>query len=149
MIEHARGSQRDVVLVVDDDPDVRRMMHMVLERSGFTVEQAGSGAEALDAYQRLHGAVRLVLLDVRMPRMDGPQTLDRLRELNPRVRCCFMTGDPGSYSDHDLLARGAERVLRKPFVLAAVRELLTASPNQTVRALSATADTNPVRRGPA
>ena len=54
-------------------------------------------------------------LDVRMPDQDGPAILHALRQINPAVRCCFMTGDSGDYSQAELLATGALDVLPKPF----------------------------------
>jgi DNA-binding NarL/FixJ family response regulator len=52
-----------------------------------------------------------------MPGLDGPQTLKRLRQLAPRLRCCFLSGDTGHYTAHELLALGPEAVLEKPFRL--------------------------------
>ena len=67
------------MLVVDDEPDVRNLVRILLERAGHDVSEASSGREAL---RRLH-AVRpsLVLLDVTMPEMDGWQTLARIRDI--------------------------------------------------------------------
>jgi len=59
-----------------------------------------------------------VLLDVRMPEMDGPQTLAALRSINPEVRCCFMSGHTGDYSAEQLLELGASHVFQKPFGLS-------------------------------
>jgi DNA-binding response OmpR family regulator len=59
---------------------------------------------------------------------DGPATLRELRGLDPCLRCCFLTGEPGGYGEEGLLALGAERVFLKPFRLpelaAALRTLL-------------------------
>ena len=67
------------VLVVDDDADMRHRLRTVLERNGWTVREAGDGAEALD--QVHHGVPRLILLDLTMPLMDGFSFLHRLREI--------------------------------------------------------------------
>ncbi len=58
-----------------------------------------------------------MLLDVRMPGMDGPQTLAALKRINPAVLCCFMTGYAGDYTGEGLLALGAVRLFEKPFQL--------------------------------
>ena len=64
------------------------------------------------------------MLDVLMPGLDGPRTLAALQELNPQIRCCFMSGDLGSYTEDRLQSLGAVAVLQKPFRLAEVAEVL-------------------------
>ncbi len=66
------------VLVVDDDADMRQRLRSVLERSGWTVSEAGNGAEALDKVT--HAPPHLILLDLTMPVMDGFSFLHRLRQ---------------------------------------------------------------------
>jgi CheY-like chemotaxis protein len=66
----------------------------------------------------------VVLLDVDMPDLDGPETLDALRELNPEVQACFMSGDSGNYQPDDLRKRGAAHVIAKPFLLKDLANVL-------------------------
>jgi CheY-like chemotaxis protein len=96
---------------------MRTMLHVGLQFHGFTIWLARDGAEALEFYRSHQQHIALVLLDVCMPNLDGPQTLDQLRQLHPGVRCWFMTGNSGGYTIGELLERGAERVLAKPFSL--------------------------------
>jgi DNA-binding NtrC family response regulator len=121
--------------VVDDEPGLRRVVGAALERAGFGVRLAGTGREAVALYREHGQSIDLVLLDVVMPGgLDGPQTLAALREINPDVRCCFMSGDTAHYPIHKLLAMGALDLLFKPF--ADLREL-----RQTVRQLASAAAT--------
>jgi CheY-like chemotaxis protein len=114
-VRRCAGAPAAAVLVVDDESMVRDLLGVALRHFGFTVRPAAGGAEAVDLYRR-HGAdIDVVLLDVRMPGLDGPQTLAELRRLNPQVRCCFMSGDTGAYTTADLLTLGAARVFAKPF----------------------------------
>jgi DNA-binding response OmpR family regulator len=103
--------------VVDDDPHVRNLLGAALPRFGFTAWLASGGEEALSLLAERRGEVALALLDVVMPGLDGPATLLALRGLAPSLRCCFMTGEPGSHGTAGLLALGAERVFLKPFPL--------------------------------
>ena len=115
------------VLVVDDENLVRIMLQLGLERSSFEVWLACNGREAIHLYRKHRDRIDVVLLDVRMPGLDGPQTLDVLRELNPKVLACFMTGDTGAYHLEELRQRGAAHVIAKPFrleQLAAILRLL-------------------------
>jgi CheY-like chemotaxis protein len=108
---------RPGVLVVDDDHLVRCMVQLGLERSGFDIWSASNGREAIQLYRAHRESIGVVLLDVRMPGLDGPETLDALRELNPDVRACFMSGDMGGYEPEELRRRGAADVIAKPFLL--------------------------------
>jgi len=72
-------------------------------------------SQTVEVYRRHHGTIDVVLLNVQMAGVDGPQTLGTLQGINPEVRCCFMSGHTGDYSTEELLATGASRVLPKPF----------------------------------
>jgi CheY-like chemotaxis protein len=102
------------VLVVDDQDYLRYTIERTLHAAGFLVWLAESGREAVDLYRRHAAAIDVVVLDVRMPGMDGPQTLAALRELDPHVRCCFLSGDFGCYTEARLREMGAGAVLYKP-----------------------------------
>jgi CheY-like chemotaxis protein len=112
------------ILVVDDDAAVRSLLDFGLRQYGFAVWLAADGQEALQVYQQNRSAIDLVLLDVRMPVLDGPKTLAALSQLNPQIRCCFMTGQAGSYSQDELLKLGAAHVFHKPFQLSQVAQIL-------------------------
>ena len=74
-----QGPRRKMLLVVDDDPDVRESIFQVLTEAGYDVSGAGDGKEALD--KLLHGRrPDLIILDLRMPRKSGHEVLEALRE---------------------------------------------------------------------
>jgi two-component system OmpR family response regulator len=102
------------VLVVDDDDEVRRVVCLLLRHHGLAVREASGGREAVDAYRAHRDSIGVVLLDVQMPGLDGPGTLALLNDVDPNVRCCFLTGGSGDYTADDLLALGALHVFRKP-----------------------------------
>jgi DNA-binding response OmpR family regulator len=110
--------------VVDDEHLVRIMVQLGLERDGFDVWLASNGREALRLYRTLRHRIGVVLLDVCMPDLDGPATLDALRKLNPEVLVCFMSGDTGDYEPEELRQRGAAYVLAKPFLLNELSNVL-------------------------
>jgi CheY-like chemotaxis protein len=112
------------LLVVDDEASVRDILNTSMRQEGFAVHVATGGQEALELYRRHHETVDVVLMDVRMPGLDGPQTLAALQEVNPQVRCCLMSGDLGSYRADELKSRGAAAILTKPFDLAEVGRVL-------------------------
>jgi CheY-like chemotaxis protein len=112
------------VLVADDDAEVRDAVDDGLRREGFAVWLAADGQEALDVYHDHCETIDVVLLDVCMPGLDGPQTLAALQELTPQIRCCFMTGCLGSYTEQKLRHLGADEVFMKPFRLSEVAQVL-------------------------
>src|ERR1041385_1655495 len=81
------------ILVADDEPCIRNLLGVVLGRYGFRVWLAPHGEQAVELYCRHRSEIALVLLDVRMPVLDGPATFAALRRINPTVRCCFMSAD--------------------------------------------------------
>jgi DNA-binding NtrC family response regulator len=109
------------VLVVDDDPMLRRLLDLGLQRAGFVVRLASDGKEAIESYRRQPAGI--VLMDVQMPGADGAETLELLRQLDPQVRCCLMTGGT-SYTVEELLKMGALRVIEKPFNLERLAQTL-------------------------
>jgi CheY-like chemotaxis protein len=78
------------VLIVDDDPDTREALAEALADAGFHVEQAKSGKQALERMEQ-QGEPDVLLLDLRMPEMDGAQLLERMR--GSRTRVIVLTGD--------------------------------------------------------
>jgi DNA-binding NtrC family response regulator len=118
------GSRQSEVLVVEDDESVRKMLGMALRHHGFGVRLAAGGAEAVELYQRHRATIGVVLLDVQMDVEDGPQTLAALRQLDPAVQCCFMSGNTGRYNAEELYSLGVAAVLQKPFRLEDLARVL-------------------------
>ncbi len=86
---------RDVgktILVVDDQHVVLELVDAFLEDCGYRVFLAGSGRQALEICNRVQGAVDLLLTDVRMPGMNGPELYDRMAEKFPGVKVLYMSG---------------------------------------------------------
>jgi len=139
---------RPTILVVDDEPAIRRLVAAILQQQGYAVLLAPTGAEAVRLYQDHSGVIGTVLLDIRMPGLDGPATLEALRALDPQVRCCFLSGDLGDYSEADLLQRGARGVLRKPFRVEELVSLLDRRPaGVTVADIALPHDNDTTRMG--
>lgn len=119
-----RVSRKHGLLVADDEGEVRDVLNDGLRREGFSVWLAADGQEALEQYRNHCETIDVVLLDVRMPGLDGPQTLAALQEMTPQICCCFMSGYLGSYTEENLRNLGAATVFAKPFRLAEVAHVL-------------------------
>jgi DNA-binding response OmpR family regulator len=117
---------RPTILLADDDPTIADSLAPFLERAGFHVLVVSDGVSALDKAQKHHP--ELIILDVLMPRMDGRETLRRLRKSNIWTPTILLT-QVGEASERALaLEEGADDYLNKPFdpheLLARVRAVL-------------------------
>ncbi len=112
-------SQQRSVLIVDDEPSLRKVLCTSLSAGGFVVAEARSGEEALGAAQ--HRAFDLVLLDINMPGMGGVEACRRLRDLAPRAGIVMVTVRDLEEDKIRGLEAGADDYLTKPFRL---RELI-------------------------
>ncbi len=113
------------VLVIDDEPDLRSLLHELLADRGYVVHEASDGAEGVRALYAAHPDV--VLLDLTMPRMDGWETLDRIRQLSD-VPVLLLSSQDGDLAKVRGLRGGADDYVVKPFgaeeLLARVEALL-------------------------
>jgi len=82
----------ETVLLVDDEPEVRALVRDGLQRCGYTVFEAATGAEALQICQAGIAEIDLVLADVVMPLMSGPKLIQEMRRLRPGLKALFMSG---------------------------------------------------------
>ncbi|MGB5039068.1 MAG: PAS domain S-box protein [Blastocatellia bacterium] len=103
------------ILVVDDESPVRDVTRRTLEEYGYAVETAADGAEAVAVYAKLGGSVKLVLLDMMMPVMDGAMTIRALRKLDPGVRIIATSGIAGHALDPEGSLGLVEAFLQKPY----------------------------------
>jgi signal transduction histidine kinase len=111
----ARPTSRATVLLVEDEPALRALAVRMLEAEGYGVLQAGNGHDAIVAAERHAGEIDLLLTDVVMPRLSGPELAQHLRVLRPGLEVLFMSG----YNDSRLLDRGVNQasvnLVVKPF----------------------------------
>jgi PAS domain S-box-containing protein len=124
--ERPRGTAS--VLVVDDDEDLRRMMVQVLSRNGYNVVAADSGEEAMRRIGELEGDIDLLLSDVVMGEMSGPQLAESLQASSPTLRV-LLTSGTANESVISGLVPGTAAFLAKPFrpsaLIDKVHDLLT------------------------
>lgn len=100
------------ILVVDDEPEVRQLVTDYLEAQGYQVLTAASGAEALAAVAAQHP--HLVLLDIMMPRMNGLEALQRIRQLDPTVGIIMLTAVEDEAIAREAMQKEAYDYITKP-----------------------------------
>jgi signal transduction histidine kinase len=119
--EIARGSRSTIhlgtetVLLVEDEESVRAVTCEILQSNGYTVIEAPDGLRAIDEFNRYQGGIDLLLTDVVMPHMKGPELAKRLLRLEPRLKVMYMSG----YNEEAILGRsfgkGSSVLIHKPF----------------------------------
>jgi PAS domain S-box-containing protein len=109
------------VLIVEDEPTIRRLVKRVLEADGKRVLDAGDGHEALEILERENGAVDLLITDIVMPGMNGPELVEHVSARWPELRVVYSSG----YTDSRLAGRGFDEnavdLLRKPYSVDELR----------------------------
>ena len=127
MLELYRGAES--ILVADDEPVVLSLAKLILRNHGYQVLIARNGPEALEVHQQ-SGPVDLLLTDVIMPQMTGPELVHEIKQQEADVRCVFMSGyDHSHMEQHGVKNFGCD-YLRKPFtpeaLLKTIRQTLDA-----------------------
>ena len=102
-----------LVLVADDDPDIRQLVRLRLERSGYAVISAGDGSEALALAIDRHPD--LAILDVSMPQLSGLEVARALRARYAELPVILLTARAAETDVHEGAAAGADRYITKPF----------------------------------
>ena len=116
------------ILVIDDDPAFRALMRVMLETSGYEVQEAGDGKAGVARYREEPSDV--VITDILMPEQEGLETIRDLRHLDPQAKIIAMSvGGEGPTGYLSIAVKfGAHRILHKPFsrdeLLAAVADVL-------------------------
>ena len=114
------------VLVVDDEEQLRELIRITFEQSGYQVSEASTGKEALEQYRS--APADLVIMDILMPDQDGLESIASIRQESPKVKIIAMTGSNDMIGVLDFLdvakMLGAHRTLQKPFEM---KDLLSAA----------------------
>ncbi len=103
------------ILVVDDESDVRNLLSKFLTRRGYSVRTAGDGEAAIEAIRQSRPAI--VLLDIRLPKIDGLAVLQLLRDASDDVAIITMSGNADEATARRSLELGAADFITKPFNL--------------------------------
>jgi two-component system cell cycle sensor histidine kinase/response regulator CckA len=110
-----RGS--GTVLIVDDEEPIREMLKSALSMLGYEVVTAADGEQGLKVFSEKASEIDLVLLDVNMPGMGGPELLREMKGRRPEVKVIIITGYAKGSTTQAMLESGATGLLVKPFAL--------------------------------
>ena len=120
---------KETVFLIDDDDMIADVSELILKNSGYDVVIAKSGKEAIEVYKENHSRIDMVILDMILPDMDGGDTYDRLKEINPGIKVLLASGYDIDYQGSDIMERGCDGFIQKPFnmneLLEKIRGILT------------------------
>jgi excisionase family DNA binding protein len=132
-----QNSHYPCLLVIDDDPSMRKLLRINLESEGYRVITAANGPEGLELVQQ--AVVHLVLLDLKMPGMKGPEIVAELRKNHPDLPVIIVTGYPDSQMMMEVNAQCPVMLVAKPInkkiLLRAVHITLEGTMSQKERVL--------------
>ncbi len=114
----------ETVLLVEDEPSVRKLTRSLLEQGGYTVLEADNGEHAVDIAQKHRGPIHLLLTDVVMPRMTGPMLVEKIAVIHPEAIPLYVSGYSGSFGTQSGLVPEGAALLQKPFTRAALLKKL-------------------------
>lgn len=118
----------ETILVVEDDPEVRQLVSVILSQHGYTVIDTGNARDALHQAARLH-TIHLVLTDVVMPDMSGRQVYESISALRPDIKVLYMSGYTEDIIAHHGILDPGIHFIQKPFtsqkLTQKIREILT------------------------
>jgi two-component system NtrC family response regulator len=114
------------ILIVDDDENIRKVLSTILEDEGYVVETADTARKGIEKTEAEF--YNLVLIDVRLPDMEGIELLSKIRDTKPKMRKIIVTGYPTLQNAVAAVNKGADAYVMKPFeverMLQTIREQL-------------------------
>ena len=115
------------ILLVDDEEVIRNIGVILLDRLGYTPIAAASAAEAIEIYKRRSNDIRLVIIDMVMPEMDGRQCFEALLSINPELRAILSSGYDRNGRAQEILDKGMLGFVQKPYCLQALATAVAAA----------------------
>jgi signal transduction histidine kinase/ActR/RegA family two-component response regulator len=123
---------KETILVVEDEPGVRKLASEFLRSGGYNILEAAEGADALRTVNEHHGTIDILLTDIVMPGMSGAELAEALKKIRPAIRVIYMSGYAEFSGKNGERVPEATRVLQKPFsrntLLEKVREAMCITP---------------------
>jgi len=110
------------ILVVDDDPDVQEFLELFLKGEGYAIDIVNSGKDALSMLEGKKYDV--VLLDLKMPFLNGVETLGHIKQSNYDVKVIVITGEKECEKEKAVKKIGVFSIVHKPFKLVEIRKIL-------------------------
>jgi two-component system, cell cycle sensor histidine kinase and response regulator CckA len=110
------------VLIVDDEPEIRKLVAAMVGQFGYAVLTADSGEHAITLFRKHGQPVELLITDVIAPGMSGPMLADKLTALQPDLKVLYISGYDNTHVVRKYVVEKGHALLAKPFTVEALRE---------------------------
>jgi signal transduction histidine kinase/ActR/RegA family two-component response regulator len=114
----------ETILLVEDDEKVRKLVREMLLLQGYKVLETGRGSEAVGMARNHDGPIDLLLTDVVMPQMSGPELVEQVAALRPGIKVVYMSGYPGGITSEHGMFDPSAFFLQKPFEMDTLGQIL-------------------------
>ena len=114
------NAEKKTVLFVDDEKMILEVGSLMLQRLGYNVLTTSDGQEAIEIFK--NNKVAFVILDMRMPGMNGDEVCLQIKKIKPKVKILLASGYVGFYSEDYLISIGFDDFIKKPYDLRQLSE---------------------------
>jgi CheY-like chemotaxis protein len=117
---------RKTVLVVDDEPEIRKLVGAMVTQFGYSVLTADSGDHAITVYKNHRSPIDLLITDVVAPGMSGPMLADKLSAIQPDLKVLYISGYDNTHVVQKYVVEKGHALLGKPFTMEELKAQVTA-----------------------
>ena len=111
------SEQEKTILLIDDEEIVINISEMMLKRLGYNVLKAHSGYEGLQLFEKNKSKIDLIISDLEMPKMNGKEVMDKIREINPEIKVVLSSGALTDADEKNVMNKGFNGFIKKPYNL--------------------------------
>jgi two-component system, cell cycle sensor histidine kinase and response regulator CckA len=115
------AEDKKTILVVDDEPEIRKLVGAMVSQAGYTAITADSGEHALTLFKRQKEPIELLITDVIQPGMSGPMLADKLTTLQPDLKVLYISGYDNTHVVQKYVVEKGHALLPKPFTVEELR----------------------------
>lgn len=108
---------KGTILIVEDEKPLNSMLEKILNKLGFEVIKAFNGAEGVDLFKENNKKISLVILDMKMPVMNGKEAFIEMKKIDDNVKALLSTGYGANEEALEIMKMGAKDILSKPYLM--------------------------------
>ena len=122
---NSSSEQEKTILLIDDEDMVIKISEMMLKRLGYRVLKAHSGYEGLKLFEENKSKIDLIISDLEMPKMNGKEVMDKLREIDPQIKVMLSSGALTEADEKNVVNKGFNGFIKKPYNMNTLCEKMT------------------------